>query len=531
MTISPFTTIANVIRTAETADFKFTYFPNSYIGTQGEIYSGPDGPVGEYFSVLVPGESLPGGYQYDQRWVNYDGYENVGVMLQSHNGKYENSIDGGSGADVIFGNEHNDGIVGKEGNDLIMGGGGDDYSLMGLSGNDCIVAGYQLIDNGDPPEVFYDLRQPFLQAWKNLFSNPDMSDAEIRSKFVSFSGDSHLFGGEGQDFLVGGIGNDKFYGNQDDDIIFGGYGNDEIYGDSDPNAFGWTPNQKGKDTIYGESGNDTIHGGGGDDTIYGGNGDDPIHGEDGNDIIYGENGKDTIHGGSGDDTIYGGNGDDPIHGGSGDDTIYGGNGDDPIHGGDGNDELLGNSGIDEINGDEGDDLIGGGAGDDEIYGGPGNDQIHGGPGVDTVQGNAGNDIFVLSSGYQVTIVTGQVNDGTDTIYVTSDVLGLNISKDGTDLLLVSSNNMDGVLIEDWFSNHCVERLAFQSSGMVYDLVAIGNAMFPPAAPTAFSPEVSMLSQEIEFGLSPAQVNFTSFQPMDIELSGISSFTTDTYLTV
>jgi uncharacterized protein YkwD len=55
--------------------------------------------------------------------------------------------------------------------------------------------------------------------------------------------------------------------------------------------------------IYGGNGNDTILGGRGHDTIYGGHGNDNISGDRGSDTIYGGGGNNTINGGLGNNNI------------------------------------------------------------------------------------------------------------------------------------------------------------------------------------------------------------------------------------
>lgn len=93
--------------------------------------------------------------------------------------------------------------------------------------------------------------------------------------------------------------------------IFGGDGNDQLIGG---------PN---RDTIYGDKGNDTIRGGSSNDWLVGGEGDDVIYGGAGNDWISGDPGRDRLYGESGDDTISGGEGRDTLSGGSGTDRLDG----------------------------------------------------------------------------------------------------------------------------------------------------------------------------------------------------------------
>jgi Ca2+-binding RTX toxin-like protein len=147
-------------------------------------------------------------------------------------------------------------------------------------------------------------------------------------------------------------------------VIFGGNGNDTLVGGS------------GNDQLSGGSGNDTFYGGAGDDALSGGSGNDSLHGQDGNDTLLGEAGNDRLDGEAGDDLLLGG---------AGNDFLYGGDGNDKIYGEVGNDQLLGESG---------NDLLLGGDGVDKLFGGDGRDLLIGGPKADTLFGNAGDDILI-----------------------------------------------------------------------------------------------------------------------------------------
>ncbi|MCP4120122.1 MAG: calcium-binding protein [Desulfobacteraceae bacterium] len=506
MAVSPFITLANAIITANTHSFlpEYVATPANQGGNSVQY------KAGVYYSSLAP-SNAPGEYLYHQEWSSNPGYENVGIMMRSNDGQYQNSINGGSGNDAILGNAGFDGIVGGEGSDLIMGAGGDD-SLTGLTGDDTIVAGYKMAADG----------QDFLTAWRGLFSDPNMTEAEVASQFILKEGDAKLYGGDGNDLLVSSVGDDELHGGVGNDTIFGGSGDDTIYGETGDGAFGWTANQTGNDTIYAGFGNDSVSAGSGNDVILG---------EDGNDTLNGDAGIDQLFGGVGNDTLHGGDGDDTILGDAGMDTLNGDAGNDKISGGDGNDRLNGGDGNDTFNGNAGDDIIQGDAGDDIIQGGAGNDQIHGGAGTDIVQGGAGNDIFVLSAGSEVTRVVGQADDGNDMVFLTSDVSGLNISKAGTNLVLVGSNKVDGVIIEDWFSNHSVEFLGLQSNGNLYNLIDLVNANVPSASTTP-QPAMAIASQyEAAFAESLTQVDFSAVQSMDVELVGISPLSADAHIVV
>ncbi|WP_160005264.1 VCBS domain-containing protein [Rhizobium sp. 18055] len=343
------------------------------------------------------------------------------------------SVAGGSGDDVIFGDGSANILVGGAGSDNIFGGAGDDL----LYGGDDTV------------------------------------------------GDG-LFAGAGDDVLILGNGGGTAKGEGGNDLIYGGTGNDYLYGESDGPQY---PNQAGNDTIFAGAGNDYIEGDGGNDKLYGEDGNDTIVGGTGSDTLFGGAGNDTfilgtdvigsgtrvldlgngtlqtvsidglagtadvVSGGTGYDKIvldagsasgyvhdtYSAtgyiSGVEEITGTSGNDvimvassyhsdaagggiTIDGGAGNDAIGGGAGNDTLLGGDGDDLISGLSGDDTLEGGAGNDTLYGGTGNDILrggadndvmYGGDGVDRLDGGAGNDILIGGKGDDA-LIGGAGND-------------------------------------------------------------------------------------------------------------------------
>src|SRR6266545_5110754 len=216
---------------------------------------------------------------------------------------------------------------------------------------------------------------------------------------------ANLFGGSGNDTLIGGSGGDLLFG------------------------------QSGNDTLLGKGGFDFLFGGEDDDVLVGGDGDDQVFGEAGNDLMIWNPGDDTdlFEGGDGIDTamVNGGNGAeiftvtsngarvrfdrlDPapfsidigttenlvLNMNGGDDTfsatgnlaalisltVDGGPGNDTILGSNGDDILLGGDGNDFIDGNQGNDTAFLGAGDDVFQWDPGdgNDRVEGGDGFDTL---------------------------------------------------------------------------------------------------------------------------------------------------
>jgi len=146
-----------------------------------------------------------------------------------------------------------------------------------------------------------------------------------------------------------------------------------------------SPNITGQVTIFGGAGNDLLVGSGGADWLYGGVGHDKLKGRAGSDLMFGGPGSDKLVAGAGGDSLAGGAGKDVLIGQAGADKLAGGNQTDKMFGGKGNDILKGGGGSDSIKGQGGDDVLYGGTGDDRLNGGPGNDLIDGDEGEDSIK--------------------------------------------------------------------------------------------------------------------------------------------------
>ncbi|MTH64109.1 calcium-binding protein [Paracoccus shanxieyensis] len=106
-----------------------------------------------------------------------------------------------------------------------------------------------------------------------------------------------------------------------------------------------------------------------------------------------------VHALGGDDTVYGSTSDDTLNGGAGNDVIYGRVGNDVLAGGDGDDLLAGDGGADQIEGGAGADTITGNADADTLWGGAGNDSLDGGDGNDHMFGDSGSDTMFGGAGH------------------------------------------------------------------------------------------------------------------------------------
>jgi Ca2+-binding RTX toxin-like protein len=134
--------------------------------------------------------------------------------------------------------------------------------------------------------------------------------------------------------VFGGAGNDTILGGQGKEMLFGGEGNDLIRA------------SVGDDLLFGGAGNDELHAGVGKQTLMGGAGNDTIWGGMGAQLLLGDEGRDVIHGGAGPQTLMGGVGSDTLWGGLGPQLLEGGNGNDVVHAGSGNETLSGGAGRD-----------------------------------------------------------------------------------------------------------------------------------------------------------------------------------------
>jgi Ca2+-binding RTX toxin-like protein len=192
---------------------------------------------------------------------------------------------GGSGNDILTGNDAKNAITGGAGNDTVNGGIGgvvctDDIDVLtGGDGDDTFAMG-QLADCGDEvvggagtDTVDYQNRTASLTVTVDSSANDGytLENDNIKTDVEA------IIGGSGSDTITGGTGNETIHGGLGDDVLTGGAGND---------------------TLIGNAGNDTLNGGAGDDTFV----------TAGDDTAYA--GVDAM--GAGDDILNGGTGNDKV---------------------------------------------------------------------------------------------------------------------------------------------------------------------------------------------------------------------------
>jgi Ca2+-binding RTX toxin-like protein len=414
------------------------------------LYGGPgdDAVIGDNAQLLRVGDRTKtfdrlgsaGGTRITSRNLElYDLNGPTFLTTPSANLFGDDRLSGGTGVDVMYG---------QDGNDQISGGPATDY-LEGNGGSD-ILRGDVGLDQ-PPTTVGEALTTPLVTVWPGSASG-----------FADLEGS----GVDGQDDMLGGSSlpgirdsGDNLEGDGESDFQLGDNGvlkrdiqgteptaKDRVFvqrysetaplpanatviriGDNSVNPNGTTRfcttaqptcepagsfgadtmfGDGGEDTMWGQDGNDTMRGGTGDDDMYGELGDDTMFGEDGNDAILGDRGgvvdelvnpsdsgkqftvslnsppKESYTGfrqGSLDHRV------DLLHDINGDVFVGSSTSAAMAHAGlteGGNDRIRGGNGADNIHAGSGDDLANGDSGGDLVFGDDGADVLWGGKGCD-----------------------------------------------------------------------------------------------------------------------------------------------------
>ena len=313
---------------------------------------------------------------------------------------------------LIAGPTIGDVLKGGNGNDFLISGNGDD-EFRGGTGFDTLS--FETAVTGISTNLnMWSVRQNTGAGDDLIVSIEGLIGSLFNDVFVGSGRIEQFFGNDGNDLIQALGGDDILQGGLGNDILDGGGGYDfAAYWEAEQGvsvnliARG-LQNTRGSgfdqlisiEGVFGSTFSDRISGNGKDNTIYGEAGDDTIFGRNGDDLLVGgaradiEGGANVDPLGSGNDTIFGGNGNDQIYGADGDDRLFGEAGDDTLFGGAGDDQLTG-SYIDKLFGEDGNDvLLGGEISESRLF----SADLSGGEGDDTLYGFTPTDEIVSFAG-------------------------------------------------------------------------------------------------------------------------------------
>ncbi len=240
-------------------------------GSALQVFAGPGDDV--VTAIDVRGSFIFGGTGND--------------MLEVTGGSAHN-LRGDGGDDQLHGGAADDFMQGGDGNDEIRGGDGADR-LFGNDGADQVYgeAGADVINGGIGKDALYG-------GW----------------------GDDNITGGLGDDEIYGSIGNDELFGSIGRDTIYGGPGLDLLAATIAPSNYPTLETAPladvGGSRLFGGPGNDSLVGSNRWDRMQGGPGNDSLYGFEGRDFLRGGSGNDSLVGGGGIDDMNGNLGNDTL---------------------------------------------------------------------------------------------------------------------------------------------------------------------------------------------------------------------------
>jgi Ca2+-binding RTX toxin-like protein len=319
------------------------------------------------------------------------------------------SITGGSGNDTITGGDGNDTLNGGAGDDALDGGAGNDRYAFNTNtqlGSDTVT------DISGVDQLYFVGSTAALSVNLGL-TTTQMVNANLTLKLDNNASIENIYGGAGDDTLIG-------------------------------NGL--------KNLLYGFAGNDVLSGGDENDTLNGGLGADSIDGGSGNDAITIDNLDTSVIGGvvGGIDldrvTVSGATSTGPVNlsltAGGIDTVVATTSTEDNVFSAAGATwkvSITGGSGNDTIIGGDGNDTLTGGLGNDTITGGVGNDTLNGGAGDDALDGGAGNDKYAFNTNTQLDSDTVTDISGVDQLYFVGSTNALSVNLGLTTPQIVNAN--------------------------------------------------------------------------------------------
>jgi Ca2+-binding RTX toxin-like protein len=364
-----------------------------------------------------------GEIKLDVLFANGNSWDNEQILTILAN----NTVDGSSDADELYGAEAYEVMHGFEGNDTLTGYGGND-TLDGGAGADKMIGGagddlYFVDDIGDviTEKTAAGTDKVFSSVTYTLASNVEVltltgnaavnaTGNTLNNLLVGNSAANKLTGGTGSDSMAGSGGDDIYVVDNTADVLveYANEGNDSVQssvtyaldanlehltltGTSAINAIGNALDN----SLIGNTAINTLTGGAGNDTLNGAAGADILIGGAGNDSYVVDNASDSIveNANEGNDTVQ-----------SSVTYTLAANVD--------NLTLTGSTAISGT-GNALDNVVTGNTAANTLTGGLGNDTLNGGTGADSMVGGAGNDVYYLDN--TADKITEAANEGNDTV--------------------------------------------------------------------------------------------------------------------
>ncbi len=179
-----------------------------------------------------------------------------------HANNWGAELRGGPGDDLLYGGDELDLLYGGGGHDQLYGGGGDDELTDGDRDGpgEAAAPGADTLDGGAGTDALsYEQRTRPVSV-----RTDDNDDAGESGEHDSLRNIEWVFGGAGDDRLVGDRGRNRLAGGPGNDTLTGGGGDDEFFGEA------------GNDRLIGGAGRDLFIPGSGTNTLLCGNGQDSV---------------------------------------------------------------------------------------------------------------------------------------------------------------------------------------------------------------------------------------------------------------
>jgi Ca2+-binding RTX toxin-like protein len=323
------------------------------------------------------------------------------------------TLNGGAGNDQLTGSMHGDVLIGEVGDDVLSGLAGSDLLDGGLGAD--ILSGGADIDT-----VTYTGRTNDL-----TISLDDVANDGETGENDDVQGDvQNVIAGDGNDTLIGSVGNNVLSGGDGHDTLDGNLGSDTLNGGDGSDAVIYASHTNGVVADLDGIADDGEPGEG--DLIAADV--ESIGGGPGNDVLTGNAGVNTLAGGEGDDTLDGAGGADILAGGAGIDTAdYSSRTnavtvdlDDEADDGEFGEEDNVINDVENIVGGAANDDLTGSADANALTGGPGDDTINGEEGIDVLSGDSGADTILSRDSVDDSVLCGSevdavVADSLDTV--------------------------------------------------------------------------------------------------------------------